>query len=330
LKIKNHQTINTMVFFTWMIVAAFACPAMDSTLVRRGRLEKVFQDDSELRFGGGAAEYSAGNGCSTNTYYETCSDVAGTQVGKWILNGDEVTYCGRYRAESNCNLCNSLGCTITTPVNFGGSTITYRVVSSSSGFASLAIDDDDWNTPCSGVCTDPNNELRFLAEPATTCTVAQGWVAVSDNYDEPCTNQAACQELEVKRACEGSSTGSKAGIYRPSSCSSYSVRTVYERVDGGQYILHNGNQWIFNSFCSELSPVKGYFDAGNEPYQSPEAEVECFEGGYGDNKDYSYYPLEIICKKRAGNGVGSWSASNVLKARLSFTAIAVLAVFVVV
>mmetsp|Transcript_11788 Transcript_11788/g.24179 ORF Transcript_11788/g.24179 Transcript_11788/m.24179 type:complete len:213 (+) Transcript_11788:1709-2347(+) len=173
------------------------------TLVRRGTLQVVDTDSTDLSSGGTLASTWVGNGCSTRTYYDDCAGVTGTRIDTtaggpfYILKGDRVTYCGRFRLESNCQTCNSLGCTVTNPISYGGTTQTSEIVTSGSNendeIASLSLLREEKNA-CTGVCTNINdrNDLLFPLEPPSECTVGHGWVAVNDDYDNICVTQDTC------------------------------------------------------------------------------------------------------------------------------------------
>lgn len=107
---SNHKMMKSVI----VVSLFFVQPVFATTLVRRGSLVQVSSDSSDLTFGGALSSNDAGNGCSSNTYYDDCPGVQGTRVYTksssssfskgplYVLNGDLVTYCGRWRRLSNC------------------------------------------------------------------------------------------------------------------------------------------------------------------------------------------------------------------------------------
>jgi hypothetical protein len=254
--------------------------------------------------------------------------VAGTRVYTtnssgpfYILNGTFVTFYGRYRRQSYCAKCNNLGCNVTTPAAYGGSTTTSRLVSSNQ-VAALKLS-QTLNDACTGVCTDPSDvhNLVFPLQPRSQCEHAHGWLAVNDDYDEVCAVNEPCEELEVVQGCDGTKTSSVPGIYKPlsdlSDCSNSAVdktRSVYAKDGGTKYLYYDDSRdkWVFNSFCSDLGVSQGSFWAGNEPYLNTDEDVSCWDGGYGGNKNYEWTPLQLKCNNKSGgssNGKGLKSAA---------------------
>ena len=293
--------------------------------MRRGRLDFVSEDTSNLEFGGTLDSNSntASNGCSSNTFYDDCPGVTGTRVYTssisgpsnkgpcYVLNGNTVTYCGRWRRESNCVTSNNAGSTVTTPTEYGASTRVQRVVASTTELSVLPVS-RTLSGACSGVCVDPNDasNLIFPLQASSTCAVSGAWVAVNDHYDDVCAVQQTCNRLVVNQGCEGTGTGSLAGTYRPlanpaAECNGDYVdltRSVYVNDDNDKYLFYRATQdeWVFNSFCSSLGNSKGYFDGGNEPFLNTEAEIQCYDEGFGSSKSYDWTTLELSCTEQSG------------------------------
>lgn len=282
---------------------------------------------------------SVSGSCSSNTYYDDCASVSGERVWKtghtkrtsYIISGSSVTSCGRYRTESACNNCFGGSCVTTASTNYGGSTVTYSVISSSGKVASLPVNSDIVGS-CENICTNTDGEL-VSATGETTCGDIGGWLVVNDSYDETCAVKQTCQEVEVKVGCEGSDMGSVAGTYRPLSpssdeCSS-SVdrsRSIYKKSGSTDiYLFYAGSEWKFlKSFCSNLFVTgAAYFDGGDEPYLNAESRIQCYDGGNGSDKSYYYTDFSIQCKKKSGSSgtkliPGSSGAKGRHQARFKF------------
>ena len=108
-----------------LLALSIALPrgAHPHVLVKEGfRLVKQSSNGGKLTSGGsnqGASYYSGGD-CSSIKYVDTCSDVEGARFyerdgldGVYVVDGDAVTKCSRYRSEWRCNQCNFGRCTST-------------------------------------------------------------------------------------------------------------------------------------------------------------------------------------------------------------------------
>lgn len=293
------------------LVFVFACdlvaPTIASTLIREGRLVERSRDTSNLTFGGLSPQNSAGNGCSWNMYYESCAGNGGTVVYKkesngpsYNLNGNTVTYCSRYRRISSCT---QSGTSIAS-TSYGGSKVTYELVSDSNAIAQLSIL-RELSDSCQGVCTDPSTALAFPLDSRANCEVGSGWVSVNDDFEKACASAAVCADLNVLKGCE-SAQKDIVGKYAPlsdlSGCSASDVdktRSVYFSSASNKYLFYHTtkNEWIFNKFCSDLAPISAFLEAGEEPYLDTGARVECYDGGSGSSKRYADTDIVIQCNK---------------------------------
>lgn len=297
-----------------------------STLVKQNyELREIDSDSSDLEYGGYPGVYSVSGSCSYNTYFDDCSSVSGERVWKtghsqrtsYIISGNTVTSCGRYRRESACSVCFAEKCTSTTSEQYGGTTVTYSVVPKQGQVASLSVGGADITGSCENVCTNNNGELAS-STGETTCGSIGGWLVVNDDYDEACATKQTCQEIEVKEGCEGSQMGSVTGTYQPLSpssneCSSVDQsRSIYKKKGSVDiYLFYTGSEWKFlKSFCSDIFVTgAAYFDAGDEPYLDADDRIQCYDGGNGSDKRYDYTDFSIQCKKTNGSS-GSGSGSG--------------------
>mmetsp|Transcript_7595 Transcript_7595/g.11601 ORF Transcript_7595/g.11601 Transcript_7595/m.11601 type:complete len:330 (+) Transcript_7595:103-1092(+) len=310
--------------------------AKADTLLRNGLFKTTNSDVSDLKFGGGLYKNTAGNGCSSNTYYDRCDDVDGervwaSDVGKdsYILSTNSITYCGRYRTTSSCILSNALGTTTSTSTSYGGVTRMETLVGSD-GVSSINLGRKIPGA-CTSGCTDPITGKIKTALPDETCKIIAGnWRAMNDNYKEMCAVKQTCNKVEVLQACEGTETKSLAGIYVPapsSECTSSDVdqtRSKYMKEGREEvYLYFNGSRWTFRrAFCAGIGVSTGSFDAGSEPFNNPGSSVRCYDGGYGSNKDYRSTTLELRCVEKSS------SSSAAVSSVLLFSFLAALVILV--
>jgi len=306
------------------LLLAFPSTVTATTLVKRGRLQQVDSDDSSMTVGGKLESNTASGGCSTNRYFDDCPNIAGTRVYRnqntaakgesYILNGDSVTYCGRWRTESTCVLGDGSSTTSNAQTNYGGTTTTYQLNTKVNDIATLSLI-GELDQACDGVCTNPQDftDLRFLLDPPSSCLFSNGWTAVNDDYDEVCAVKETCDELVIGQGCEDTYRGSVAGTYRPLSpseihCSdsSYDATRSFYASDEGEdrstktYIFYDSGHWEVTGLCG-LPPITAYFDAtGDEPYLGAENEIRCYDGDGG----YTSTPFQISCVKISGSGGG--------------------------
>lgn len=300
-----------------------------STLVYEGHsLAKANEDKSDATFNLQSPINSAGSGCSWNTYYEKCTVSGGT--GSIFYNsgskgpsynissdGKTVTYCSRYRRDSVC--VSSFTGTTTTSTIYSGVRITYNVVYNPSKVAAIYLSEDQ-SDECSGVCTLASSpgQLVYPTDPKSKCDNYPGdWTAVHDSYYDTCAPpKETCEELVVSQGCEDSET-SIVGTYRPTDeCNSFdnvdTTRSVYYSSSPDKYLFYRTgqNEWVFSSGCSSLF-YKAFLDAGNEPYLDTDEDVQCYDGGFGSDKRYTYTDIAMKCKKKSTNsGDGGFLGSG--------------------